>query len=79
MIYIMILILKNPIHKLNIHRNTILCLNVLNDERLVSGSIDIYLTYLLDIIIKEHNERVNCITQLNSGILVLCSDNKKIK
>ena len=77
--------LKNPIHKLNIHTSKIVCLSVLNDGRLVSGSNDysiiIYnkITYRPDIIIKEHSGGVNCITQLNSGILVSCSDDKTIK
>ena len=32
--------LKNPIHILNYHTNWILCLSVLNDGRLISGSYD---------------------------------------
>ena len=57
----------------------------MNDGRLVSGSRDnsiiIYNkeTYKPDIIIKEHNYYVNCITQLSSGILASCSDDNTIK
>ena len=32
--------LKNPIHILNYHKNIILCLSILNDGRLISGSRD---------------------------------------
>ena len=32
--------LKNPIHTLNHHKNYILCLSILNDGRLISGSND---------------------------------------
>ena len=32
--------LKNPIHILNYHRFSILCLSILNDGRLISGSDD---------------------------------------
>ena len=77
--------IKNPIHKLTNHTSYLLCLCVLNDGRLVSGSSDhsiiIYnkKTYQPDIIIKEHNNDVLCITQLSSGILASCSEDKTIK
>ena len=77
--------MKNPIHKITNHTDMVLCLCVLNDGRLVSGSNDksiiIYnkTTYQPDIIIKEHNNGITCISQLSSGILILCSCDKKIK
>ena len=51
--------LKNQIHTLYYHKDWILCLSVLNDGRLISGSADssiiIYnkITYKLELIIKE--------------------------
>ena len=57
----------------------------MNDGRLVSGSNDgsiiIYNkeTYKPDIIIKEHSSALKYITQLSSGILASCSDDKSIK
>ena len=57
----------------------------MSDGRLVSGSDDhsiiIYnkKTYVPDLIIKEHNYGISCITQLNSGILASCSFDKTIK
>ena len=75
---------NDPIHKLNIHTSKIVCLSVLNDGRLVSGSSDklivIYneITYQPDIIIKEHIDRVNYIIQLSTGIFVSCSFDKKL-
>ena len=77
--------IKEPINKLNYHYNRVYCSTATNDGRLVSGSLDnsiiIYNTetYKPDIIIKEHNYYVNCITQLSSGILASCSDDKTIK
>jgi len=77
--------LKNPIHILNYHTNWILCLSVLNDGRLISGSYDnsiiIYnkTTYKPDLTIKEHKGSVWCITQLSSGIIASCSKDKTIK
>ena len=65
--------LKNPIHKLNIHTSSVICLEVLNDGRLVScacdNSIIIYnkITYQPDIIIKEHSNSIYCVTKLSSG------------
>ena len=76
---------KRPIHKLTNHTNSIYCLCVMNDGRLVSGSGDdsiiIYnkTTYQPDLIIKEHNYYITCITQLSSGILASCSLDKTIK
>jgi len=77
--------LKEPIHILNYHTDTVSCLTSMNDGRLVSGSRDrsiiIYNkeTYKPDLIIKEHNGPVTCITQLSSGILVSCSGDDSIK
>ena len=77
--------LKNPIHTLNYHTKSILCLSILNDGRLISGSYDssiiIYnkITYKPDLIIKEHKDAVWCITQLSSGIIATCSSDKTIK
>ena len=77
--------LKNPIHKLKAHTSSVLCLTVMNDGRLVSGSGDnsiiIYnkTTYQPDIIIKEHSSSVFCVTQLSSGVLASCSADKTIK
>ena len=77
--------LKNSIHILNNHTNYVLCLTILNDGRLVSGSSDksiiIYnkITYKPDLIIKEHNNSVYCIIQLSSDILGSCSADKTIK
>ena len=57
----------------------------MNDGRLVSGSKDesiiIYNkeTYKPDLIIKEHCKAVKYNTQLSSGILASCSDDKSIK
>ena len=76
---------KEPIHKLNVHQGNVYCLCVLNDGRLVSGSLDksiiIYnkITYQPDLIIKEHNGYIYCIIQLNSGELVSCSYDNEIK
>ena len=43
------------------------------------NSIIIYnkITYQPDIIIKEHNDSVTCVTQLSSGLLASCSYDKK--
>ena len=77
--------MKNPIHKLTNHTSYVLCLCILKDERLVSGSDDksiiIYspTTYQPDIIIKEHNGAIACVTQLSTGILASCSTDKTIK
>lgn len=77
--------LKEPIHKLNLHTGYVYCLAILNDGRLVSGSVDksiiIYnkVTFQPDLIIKEHTGVVCCIIQLSSGELVSCSYDKQIK
>ena len=77
--------LKKPIQKLNFHTNCVNCLAVLNDGRLVSGSVDqniiIYnkKTYQPDLIIKEHNDYIRCILQLSSGQLASFSADKTIK
>ena len=77
--------LKNPIHTLNYHKELITCLSILNDGRLISGSVDksiiIYnkITYQPDLIINEHKYPINCIIQLSSGILATCSGDKTIK
>lgn len=58
---------------------------ILNDERLVSGSLDnniiIYnkLAYEPDIIIKDHKGSVYYLTKLSNGILASCSKDKTIK
>ena len=76
---------KNPIYTLTNHTDFVLCLCVLNDGRLVSGSSDksiiIYNknTYQPDLIIKEHKESVYCIIQLSTGELVSCSQDYTIK
>jgi len=70
---------------LNYHKDWVLCLSILNDGRLISGSYDnsiiIYnkATYQPDLIINEHKSSVNCIIQLSSGILATCSDDSTIK
>jgi len=75
----------NPIHSLNYQRDYLLCLSILNDGRLISGSennsIIIYntITYQPDLIINEHKGPVFCITQLYSGILATCSEDKTMK
>ena len=77
--------LKDPIHTLNYHISSILCLSILNDGRLISGtegnSIIIYnkTTYKPDLIIDEHKAPVYCIIQLNSGIIATCSGDFTIK
>ena len=76
---------KYPIHKLKNHTSNVLCLCLLNDGRLVSGSYDKSIiiydknTYQPDLIIKEHNNDITCIIQLSSGILASCSNDKTIK
>ena len=77
--------LKEPIHILNNHADSVFCLNILKDGRLVSGSGDksiiIYNkdAYQPDLTIKEHNNSIICITILSSGILASCSKDKTIK
>ena len=77
--------LRKPIHTLNYHKDWIICLSILKDGRLISGSADnsiiIYNkeTYQPDLIINEHEGPVSCIIQLNSGILATCSEDKTIK
>ena len=77
--------LKNPIHILNYHTDDVYCLTLLNDGRLVSGSVDCSIiiynkkTFKPELVIKEHNDTVIWITQLISGILASCSSDKTIK
>ena len=77
--------IKEPKCILNYHTDCVLCLTVMNDGRLASGSRDCSIiiynkeTYKPDLIIKEHNDYVNCIIQLSSGILASCSWDKSIK
>ena len=77
--------MKNPIYKLTNHSSSVLCLCVLNDGRLVSGSADnsiiIYNknTFQPDLIIKVHNSSICFIIQLSSGELVSCLEEKTIK
>ena len=75
---------KMPLHKLNFHKDSILCLIMLYDGRLVSASgedINIYnkTTYQPDLIIKQHNDTVFCLTELKSGLLASCSWDNTIK
>ena len=76
---------KSPISKLKVHIDNVLCLIVLNDGRLVSGSRDCLIiiynkkSYKPDLIIKNHNRAVLCLCKLNSGILISCSEDKTIK
>ena len=76
---------KTHITTLKIHTNSVICLTVLNDGRLVSGSYDksiiIYnkQTYQPNIIIQEHEDTVICLIQLKNGILASCSHDKTIK
>ena len=77
--------MKNTIHILNNHEDSVYCLCVLNIGRLVSdfcrNSITIYniTTYEPDLINKEHKNSINYIIQFSSGILASCSDDKTIK
>ena len=77
--------IKNPIHTLNNHSNYVICLALMNDGRLVSGSNDYLITtynkvsYKPDLIIKEHKGEIYCIIQLSSGILASCSSDNTIK
>ena len=76
---------KTYITTLKIHTNSVLCLTILNDGRLVSGSSDnsiiIYNkeTYQPNIIIQEHDDAINYLIQLKNGILASCSNDKTIK
>ena len=76
---------KSPISKINIHIGNVLCLTVLNDGRLVSGSRDSSIIiynkkiYKPDIIIKNHKGAVICLCKLSSGILISCSEDNTIK
>ena len=77
--------LKEPIHKLNYHKDSVTCFTILKDGRLVSGSGDksiiIYnkKTYQPNIIIKEYDYGICCITTLSSGALASCSLDNTIK
>ena len=77
--------LKNPIHTLNYHKYYITCLSILNDDRLISGSVGnsiiIYnkTSFQPDLSINEHKGPITCIIQLSSGILATCSLDKTIK
>ena len=70
---------------LDYHKNNVNCLAILDDGRLVSGSLDnniiIYnkMTYEPDIKIKEHEGSVYYLTKLSNGILASCSQDKSIK
>ena len=75
---------KIPRYKLKCHTDSILCLVLLYDGRLVSSSgedINIYnkITYQPDLIIKQHNDTVFCLTVLKSGLLASCSWDNTIK
>ena len=77
--------LKEPIHKLAHHKNTIISAIILKDGRIVTCSLDhsiiIYNNKIFqpDIIIEEHNDWVRSVIQLSSGVLASCSDDKTIK
>ena len=77
--------MENHIHKLINNSEIVLCLCLLNDGRLASGSynnsIIIYNknTFQPDLIIKEHSGSICCLFQLNSGELISCSMDKTIK
>ena len=77
--------LKSPILKIKYHNNTVNCLCLLDDGRLVSGSGDnsiiIYnkITYKPDIIIKEHNNWVISILKLKNNTIASCSFDATIK
>ena len=76
---------KEPIHILNHHQDSINCLTILKDGRLVSGSNDKSIivynkeTFQPDLTIKEHNKSIISITTLSSGILASCSYDNTIK
>ncbi len=76
---------EHPIHELAFHTDSVLCLTLLKDGRMVSGSGDYSIiiynknTYKPDLIIKEHSGYVYCLTQLSSGELASCSGDKTIK
>ena len=75
----------HPIHELNYHTGTVICLTLLKDGRMASGSSDnsiiIYNknTYKPDLTIKEHSNYIFCLTQLSSGLLASCSGDNTIK
>ena len=76
--------LKDPLI-LNEHKGDVLCLTLLNDGRLVSGSLDSSIiiynksTYKSDLIIKEHKDRIWSLAQFKNGYLSSCSSDKTIK
>jgi len=71
--------------KCKYHKDAISCSTVLNDGRIAicshDKSIVIYnnKTFKPDLIIFEHDDRVNYILQLISGLLASCSDDSTIK
>ena len=77
--------LKDPLYILKEHKDNVLCLTLLNDGRLVSGSQDhsiiIYnkSNYNSDLIIYEHKDSILSLTQFKNGILASCSSDKTIK
>ena len=77
--------MKDPIYKLKYHEGEITWATILKDGRFATTSLDrkiiIYnkSTFKPDLIIKEHDYIVWYVTQLNSGILVSCSNDYKIK
>ena len=76
--------LKEPIHQLKFQA-CICCATLLKDGRFVTGSTDSSIiiynnkTIQPDLTIKEHTNYVNCVTQLKSGVLASCSEDKMIK
>ena len=77
--------LNEPIHILNTHSNKVICLILLKDGRLASGSYDnsivIYnkVTFNPDLIIREHKGYLTSIIQLSSGELASSSHDDTIK
>ena len=77
--------IKEPIHKLTYHKNSVHCSILLKDGRFATGSADhsiiIYnnKNFKPDLTIKEHSNSVVDLKQLKSGILASCSGDKTIK
>jgi len=77
--------LKEPIHILNLHKDTVYCFTILKDGRLVSGSCDSKIiiynkkTFQRDFEITDHTDAINCVITLSTGILASCSWDNSIK
>ena len=74
---------EHPIKELNYHNTKVLCLIKLKDGRMASSAYSIVIynnkTHEPDLIIREHSGAIYCLTQLSSGILASCSEDKTIK